>query len=73
MNISLKYIESTVNSVLNLSINQQYNLRPLQSETAASCAEIAGSCSSMRTTSETISARWQSQTATPAQANCKNN
>ena len=73
MNISLKYIESTVNSALNLSINrainrainQQYNLRPLQSETAASRAEIAGSSSSRRTNPEKISARWQSQTATP--------
>ena len=39
VNISLKYVESTVNCALNLSINQQnqqYNLRPLQSETAAS-------------------------------------
>ena len=52
-------------TALNLSINQQYNLRPLQSETAASRAEIAGSSSSRRTNPEKISARWQSQTATP--------
>ena len=57
MNISSKYVESTVNSALNVSISQQYNLRPLQSETAASYAEIAGSNLRMRSSPETISAR----------------